>query len=125
MSHSNKHVLIVEDNEKNRKLFKLLVKSMGYECLVATDGTSGVAIALEKLPDLILMDIQMPSLDGISALKLLQDNHKTKSIPVVAVTSYAMDHDRARLLEAGFTDYLAKPIDINLFREAVQKILEP
>jgi CheY-like chemotaxis protein len=119
-----RRVLIVEDNERNRKLFKLLVTSMGHECFVATDGSVGIELARDGSPDLILMDIQMPVLDGVSALNLLQKHPETREIPVVAVTSYAMEKDRDRLLSAGFADYLAKPVDTEKFKEVVQEILD-
>ena len=121
---SLKRVLVVEDNEKNRKLFSLLIKSMGHDCLVATDGNVGIEVAKAGCPDLILMDIQMPVLDGLSALSLLKKDPATKDIPVLAVTSYAMEKDRKRLLEAGFADYLAKPIDTQQFKEIIQELLE-
>lgn len=119
-----RRVLIVEDNEKNRKLFKLLVTSMGHECFVATDGSIGIELARDGCPDLILMDIQMPVLDGLAALSQLQKHPETRDIPVVAVTSYAMDKDRNRLLSAGFTDYLAKPVDTQKFKEVISEILD-
>ncbi len=97
---------------------------MGHECLVAVDGNIGIELAKEGCPDLILMDIQMPSMDGLAALSLLKKNPVTQSIPVVAVTSFAMESDRTRLLEAGFTDYLAKPVDTHQFKTIVQDILE-
>ncbi len=121
---SLKRVLVVEDNERNRKLFTLLIKNMGHDCLIATDGNVGIEVAKAKRPDLILMDIQMPVLDGLSALSLLKKDSTTKDIPVLAVTSFAMEKDRRRLLEAGFADYLAKPIDTEQFREMIQQLLE-
>lgn len=116
-------ILIVEDNDRNRKLFRLLVSNMGYECLVAEDGVEGVRIARTEQPDLVLMDIQMAHLDGISAMTQLHADPLTGHIPVIAVTSYAMPGDRERLLAAGFTDYLAKPIDTDEFRQVIGKVL--
>ncbi|MDH3455001.1 MAG: response regulator [Desulfuromonadales bacterium] len=119
-----KRVLIVEDNDKNRKLFRLLLNSLGCECLVAANGSLGIELARDGRPDLILMDVQMPVLDGLSALALLRKDPRTAQIPVVAVTSYAMEQDRERLLSAGFTDYLAKPVDTNQFKDIVCGILD-
>lgn len=117
-------ILVVEDNEKNRKLFKLLISSMGHECLVAEDGNAGIEMAKQSNPDLILMDIQMPTLDGLSALALLRKTPLTSEVPVVAVTSYAMDHDRERLLAAGFKGYLSKPVDTDQFKTFIQELLD-
>ena len=117
-------ILIVEDNEKNLKLFKIIVESLGHETLTATNGEDGVMIAKEKLPDLILMDIQMPKIDGVAAFKLLQKDERTRRIPVIALTSYAMKGDRERLLEEGFSDYLSKPIDKNNFIAVIKKVFE-
>jgi len=123
MSGKTRRVLIVEDNGRNRKLFGLLIDSMGHECLMAADGAIGIQLAREGHPDLILMDIQMPALDGVSALRLLKRDPLTADIPVVAVTSYAMESDRKRLLAAGFTDYLAKPVDTNQFKRIIGNLL--
>lgn len=116
-------VLIVEDNERNLKLFKVIIKSMGYETFGALDGEEGVRIAKDKVPDLILMDIQMPGMDGISALKALHSAEKTRSIQVIALTSYAMAGDRERFLKLGFNGYISKPIEKDSFIEVVEKAL--
>lgn len=119
-----RRILVVEDNEKNRKLFKLLISSMGHDCLVANDGNAGIEMARQNCPDLILMDIQMPTLDGLAALSLLRGNQATSQIPVVAITSYAMEHDRDRLLAAGFRDYVSKPVDTAQFKKFIQDFLD-
>lgn len=116
-------VLIVEDNEKNLKLFKIIIESLDYETLLARDGEEGIKKAKEQIPDLILMDIQMPVMDGVSAKKVLLADERTKDIPVIALTSYAMKGDKERLIEAGFIDYIAKPISKESFIEAVEKAL--
>ena len=116
-------VLIVEDNERNLKLFKVIIKSMGYGTFGALDGEEGVRIAKDKVPDLILMDIQMPGMDGISVLKALHSVEKTRSIPIIALTSYAMRGDRERLLKVGFIDYISKPIEKDSFIEVVKRAL--
>ncbi|TAN44264.1 MAG: response regulator [Nitrospirae bacterium] len=117
-------ILIVEDNEKNRKLFKLVLGSIGHELLLAENGEEGIKTAEDERPELILMDIQMPVMDGISALKALKAADETRDIPVVALTSYAMKGDRERLLDIGFTAYMAKPIDVDKFKKMVGEILE-
>jgi two-component system, cell cycle response regulator DivK len=119
----SKTVLIVEDNEKNLKLFSVLIVSLGCGVLTAADGEVGVSMAREKMPDLILMDIQMPRMDGVEALKILRADEKTRNIPVLALTSYAMKGDRERLIESGFSDYISKPINKDGFVEAVRKAL--
>ena len=117
-------ILVVEDNERNRKLFRLLVEGMGHECLIAVDGEDGLLRIREDSPDLVLMDIQMPKLDGVAALARLREDPVASSIPVVAVTSHAMSGDRERLLAAGFAAYLPKPIDTEEFRRTVRSLLE-
>lgn len=117
-------MLIVEDNEKNLKLFRLIVSSLGHEVLTAANGSEGVAIAREIRPDLILMDIQMPVMDGISAMDFLKSEEATKEIPVIALTSYAMKGDKERFLEHGFIDYLSKPVSKDSLITAVKRILE-
>ena len=116
-------VLIVEDNEKNLKLFKIIIESLGYETLLARDGEEGIKKAKEQIPNLILMDIQMPVMDGVSAKKVLLADERTKDIPVIALTSYAMKGNKERLIEAGFIDYISKPISKESFIEAVEKAL--
>lgn len=116
-------ILIVEDNGRSLKLFELIINSLGHESLTAINGEEGIRVAKEEMPDLILMDIQMPVIDGLSALKALQSDEKTKDIPVIALTSYAMKGDQERLMKAGFVDYIAKPIAKKDFIEAVEKAL--
>lgn len=117
-------VLIVEDNERNLKLFRLIINSLGYETFSARNGEEGVRMAKEIGPDLILMDIQMPVMDGITAMDNIRADEKTKDIPVIALTSYAMRGDRERFLQHGFTDYIAKPVGKDSLIGAVKKILE-
>ncbi len=118
-----KTVLIVEDYEKSLKLFRLIVDAMGYRVLTALDSEEGVRLAREEAPDLILMDVQMPRMDGISALKLLKADQRTAAIPVIALTSYVMKGDRERLLAEGFSHYIPKPIEKNSFMTDVKRIL--
>jgi two-component system cell cycle response regulator DivK len=121
---SGERVLVVEDNEKNRKLVRDVLQFHGYEVLVAGTAVEGIALARTEQPSLILLDIQLPDLDGMAALRLLRAEPETAGIPIVAVTAYAMSGDRERLLGAGFTDYLAKPLDIKTFPAAVRRVCE-
>ena len=105
-------VLIVEDNARNRKLVRDVLGHAGYETLEACDGEAGVALARERRPDLILMDINLPGIDGVEALARLRADAATAAIPVVALTAYAMKDDRERFLAAGFDGYLEKPVSV-------------
>ena len=116
-----KRVLIVEDNEKNMKLFRDVLQATGYRTLQATTGEEAVELALSQAPALVLMDVQLPGIDGVEALKRLRQNERTASIPVLALTAQAMSGDRERFLEAGFDGYLAKPVDVGELIEAVRE----
>jgi two-component system, cell cycle response regulator DivK len=114
-----KLVLIVEDNDKNLELVQDILEFRGFRTLAASNGYQAVELALQHRPDLVLMDIQLPDLDGVSALHQLRNEATTRAIPVVALTAFAMTEDRGRLLEAGFDGYLAKPIDVRTLPETV------
>jgi len=116
-------ILVVEDNELNRKLIVAVLTYHGYETLEARDGAEGIRAAVEHMPDLILMDIQMPVMDGITAVKILKKDPRTLGIKVIALTSFAMKGDRERFMEAGFVDYIAKPINTRELPEIVKKFL--
>ena len=118
-----KTVLIVDDEPKNIRLFHDLTQVAGYRTLEASNGRIGVELAKAELPDLILMDIQMPVMDGLTAVRLLKSLEETKHIPIMALTSYAMKGDRERMLEAGCDCYMAKPIDIHEFMAHVHECL--
>jgi two-component system cell cycle response regulator DivK len=118
-------ILIVEDNDKNLKLARDLLQHHGFRTLEADTAGTGIALAEQHVPDLILMDIQLPDVDGVTALGRLRESAITSSIPVVALTAFAMDADRERLLAAGFDGYLAKPIDIHHFADDVRQYCEP
>lgn len=105
-------VLIAEDNGTNMKLFRDVLRASGYETLEATSGEQAVEIAIEHAPDLVLMDIQLVGMDGLTALRRLRQDERTAAIPVVAVTAQAMTGDRERFLEAGFNGYLSKPVNV-------------
>jgi two-component system cell cycle response regulator DivK len=117
-------VLVVEDNEKNMKLFRDVLLASGYRTLEATTGEAAVVVAAEHSPDLVLMDIQLPDIDGIEALGRLRADRRTASVPVLALTAQAMEGDRERFLAAGFDGYLSKPVDIAEFVAKVQGYCE-
>ena len=117
-------ILIVEDNEKNMKLARDVLQSKGYATLEAVTGEDGVRLAIEHKPDLILMDIQLPGISGIDALRVLRANPETAKIPAVAVTASVMQQDRKHITEAGFDGYLGKPINLKEFLDTVHRMLE-
>ncbi len=114
-------VLIVEDNEKNMKLVRDVLQATGYRTLEATTGEEAVELALSQAPALVLMDVQLPGIDGVEALERLRRNERTASIPVLALTAQAMSGDHERFLEAGFDGYLAKPVDVGELIETVRE----
>ncbi len=117
-------ILIIEDNEKNRKLVRDVLQVKGYKTIETETAEEGLKLALEKSPDLILMDIQLPGMDGITALKQLRADPKTKGIAVVAVTASAMTHNRQTMLAEGFDGYQTKPISLRDFLDEVQRVLK-
>ena len=120
---ANELVLIIEDNEKNRKLVRDVLQVKGYRTIEAETAEAGLKLALEQSPALILMDIQLPGMDGITALKRLKAEAKTKSIPVIAVTASAMSYKRQTMLAEGFDGYQTKPISVKDFLEEVRRVL--
>ncbi len=118
-----KLILIVEDEPRNLTLLRDLLQVSGYKTIEATDGEQGVELAKSKKPDLILMDVQMPKMDGLEATRILKADATTSNIPVLALTSYAMKGDKERILEAGCDGYLAKPIDIKELLKIVAEYL--
>ena len=116
-------ILIVEDNEKNRKLLRDLLLVHGYQSIEAVDGPTGLDMARRHLPDLILMYIQLPGLDGYSVTRQLKEDETTRGIPVVAVPSFAMKGEQDRASEAGCDAYISKPIDIHLVIGTVRRFL--
>jgi CheY-like chemotaxis protein len=117
-------ILIVEDNEKNRKLVRDVLQVKGYKTIETETGEEGIRMAQESQPALILMDIQLPGIDGITALKRLKAEPKTKNIPVIAVTASAMTLKREAMLAEGFAGYQNKPISIKDFLEEMGRVLE-
>jgi two-component system cell cycle response regulator DivK len=121
---ANELILIVEDNEKNLKLVRDVLQYKGYQTIEATTGEEGVRLAKARIPDLVLMDIQLPGMDGITALGALRADPATRAIPVIAVTASAMTHDRKKIMAAGFDGYQSKPIKVKEFMDAVREMLD-
>ncbi len=117
-------ILIVEDNEKNMKLVRDVLQVKGYATVEAGTAEDGIRLALERNPELILMDIQLPGMSGIDALGVLRANPATAAIPVIAVTASVMQQDRKQITEAGFDGYVGKPINLKEFLDAVRAMLE-
>ena len=116
-------ILIVEDNEKNMKLVRDILNAKGYETMEAGTAEEGIEMAARRVPDLVLMDIQLPGMNGIDALKVLRADAATAAIPAIAVTASVMQQDRNLITEAGFDGYLAKPINLREFLDAVKNML--
>ena len=116
-------ILLVEDNELNRDMLSRRLVRHGYDVLVAYDGASGVEMPGTELPDLVLMDMSLPVLDGWEAAQRLKANPETRSIPVIALTAHAMTADRERALAAGCDDYDTKPIELPRLLEKMQRLL--
>jgi two-component system, cell cycle response regulator DivK len=114
-------VLVVEDNERNMRLFRDVLQASGYRTLEATTGERAVELVFEHRPDLVLMDIQLPDIDGVQALERLRADDRFASVPVLALTAQAMEGDRERFLAAGFDGYLSKPVDIPDFVATVKR----
>lgn len=119
----SKKILVVEDTEDNRQILRDLLGMAGYEMVEARDGAEGVAKATEHRPDLILMDIQMPVMDGYEATRRIRANPELKSIPIVAVTSYALSGDEEKTRAAGCDGYIAKPYSPRQMLAKVREIL--
>ena len=121
---ANELILIVEDNEKNLKLTRDVLRFHGFRTVEAIDGESAIAMSLEHLPALILMDIQLPGIDGIVAMKRIRADERTKHIPTVALTASVMTGDRERFDDAGFDGFIAKPIEVKNFPSQVREYLD-
>lgn len=116
-------ILIVEDNDKNMKLVRDVLQAKGYRTIEAVTGEDGVRLARERRPALVLMDIQLPGISGIEALRQIRADPATASIPVIAVTASVMASDRRNIVEAGFDAYVGKPLNLREFLDAVAKAL--
>jgi two-component system, cell cycle response regulator DivK len=118
-----KKILVIEDNETNLYLLRYILHSQGFEVLEAMTGKTGVEKALTEKPDLILMDIQLPDIDGLEATRRIRSSAADGKVPIIALTSYAMTGDRQMALDAGCTGYIAKPINPETFMADIQKYL--
>ena len=119
-----KTVLIVEDNELNMKLFHDLLDAHGYDTLQTRDGMEALALARQHRPDLILMDIQLPEVSGLEVTKWIKEDENLASIPIIAVTAFAMKGDEEKIRDGGCEAYIAKPISVNTFIDTVKKFLD-
>lgn len=117
------NIIIIEDNASNMKLFRLMLSTTNYHIFEANDGESGIDLVKSILPDLILLDIKLPQKDGIEVFHELKGNPITSQIPIIALTSFAMDGDKEKLLGIGFTKYLAKPVRRKDLLEAIESCL--
>jgi two-component system cell cycle response regulator DivK len=117
-------ILIIEDNDKNLKLVRDVLQVKGYATLEAGSAEDGIRLATERVPDLVLMDIQLPGMNGIEALTVLRSQAATASIPVIAVTASVMEQDRNQITKAGFDGYIGKPLNLKEFLDTVRATLE-
>ena len=117
-------ILIVEDNDKNLKLVRDVLQAKGFTTLEAGNAEDGIRLAGERNPDLILMDIHLPGMSGVDALKVLRADTATARIPIAAVTASVMQQDRAMIMDAGFDAYVSKPISLKEFLDTVRTLLE-
>jgi CheY-like chemotaxis protein len=121
---TNKRILLVEDNEDNSKLVCFLLERAGYEIIEARNGQQGMELARTELPDMILMDLSLPEVDGWTAARELKADPRTRNIPTYALTAHTLPGDRSRALESGFDGYLSKPINVHSFVSAVAECLK-
>ncbi len=121
---TSKTVLIVEDNELNMKLFRDLLEAHGIGTVETRNGKAVMDLARQKRPDLILMDIQLPEVSGLDVTRWLKEDEDLKSIPVIAVTAFAMKGDEQKIREGGCHDYISKPISVTSFMDVIQKYLQ-
>ena len=118
-----KRILVVEDNDNNLYLIRFILEKNGFEVIEARDGLSGVELAVKEKPDLILMDIQLPDINGLEATKKIRASEADGDVPIIALTSYAMTGDRERALAAGCTSYIEKPINPETIMSEIKKYL--
>lgn len=119
-----KRILVIEDNKTNRYLIGFILKKNGYEVLEAKTGEEGVELALKEKPNLIIMDIQLPGIDGLETTKRIRESKVDGGVPIIALTSYAMTGDRERALSAGCNGYLEKPINPDTIMEEIEKFIK-
>ena len=121
---TRKRILLVEDHEDNRNIYRTILEHYGYEVVLASDGQSGIRLAREAQPDLVLMDLSIPVVDGWEATRVLKRDASTRGIPVIALSAHALEEDRARAREAGCDGYLAKPVEPRKVLEEVARFLD-
>jgi len=121
---ATKKVLVIEDNELNMKLVRGLLSLEDYTMLEAIDAEAGIKLAMQHRPDLILMDIQLPGIDGLEATKIINADDDLKGIPILALTSYAMQGDEEKAKRAGCVDYITKPLDTRIFLNIIRKYID-
>jgi CheY-like chemotaxis protein len=121
---ANELILIIEDNEKNRRLCRDVLQVKGYKTIESETAEEGLKLALDQAPALILMDIQLPGMDGITAMKQLKADPKTQAISIIAITASAMTNNRTSMLAEGFDGYQTKPISLKDFLAEVQRVLD-
>ena len=120
---NEKTILIIEDNDLNMKLITTLLKLKNYQTIEAVDAETGIQLAREHHPDLILMDIQLPNMDGLTATRVIKNDSAMKDIPVVALTGHAMPGDAEKALDAGCVSHIAKPIDTRGLLKSISQVL--
>ncbi|MBW7899225.1 Polar-differentiation response regulator DivK [Candidatus Brocadiaceae bacterium B188] len=120
----DKNVMVVEDNEKNRKLMRVVLKSKGYAVIEAATGEEALNLLKNQKPDIILMDIQLPGIDGLTLIKQIKADAVTKEIPIIAVTAYAMKGDEQKILETGCDAYVSKPINTQELPLIIEKYIK-
>jgi two-component system, cell cycle response regulator DivK len=125
MSDKQKRVLLVEDNEDNLVVYRTILEHVGFVVIEARDGEEGVSRARSERPDIILMDISIPKLDGWEATQRLKADGKTSAIPIIALTAHALEEDRLKAMRAGCDGYLAKPVEPRRVVEEVEKFIGP
>ena len=123
--NAKKTILLVEDNEDNLVVYRTILEHVGYNVIEARDGEEGVSRAREHLPDLILMDISIPKLDGWEATQRLKESEETRAIPIIALTAHALEEDRQKALQAGCDGYLAKPVEPRRVVQEVERFVGP
>jgi two-component system cell cycle response regulator DivK len=120
-----KKILIAEDRPSSRELIRTVLEGCGYSVSEASDGRQAVDVAMRECPDLLIVDLQMPALDGLGVLAELRRDERFADVPIVALTASAMQGDRERALEAGFTEYITKPVNLRFLREEITRLLSP
>jgi len=123
MANNKAHILLIEDNLNNIKLMEMLLAQQGYQVTIDTNAEAGIVHAKELSPDLILLDIQLPEMDGMEACRIMRQDPNLEYTPIIALTAFAMPGDRERILKNGFDEYMSKPIKYREFLDLVKKIL--